>query len=108
MRSILKTILLIAIMVSSLAFAKGVTVPSISVVEGVDNYNVILDTTGNVSYKKVNSGENSAYFEIENANIKENAPVLFENTKNLEGVTVQTLSGDKIKINIKKSEILNK
>ncbi len=102
MKNIFKVfILIILICTASRAYAKDAVISDVTISENSQGYNIVLDTTQNVRYKKVSENSKTIYFEIKGVKAKEDIPVKYENIKTIESVTLQKVSNNKIRIYIK-------
>ena len=107
MKNILKLFILFMFCLTSSALAKDVLIPSVTVTENNQNYSIILNTTENVKYKKVLDGSDKIYFEITNINSKKDIPINYKNIETIEGVSIQKISSNKIRIYVQGDKVEN-
>lgn len=101
MKNIVKFFILFLFCITTQAFAKDISIPSITIGENNQGYSVTLNTMENVKYKKVNESSDTTYFEIKNVKAKENIQINYNNTKTIENVTIQRVSSNKIRVYVK-------
>lgn len=94
-RGLLKALIMVCLMLFNVCFANN-TITSVEISKDNNNngYNLKVNSSSAIKYKKVSQGNGSIYYEIKNADLSDKIDTKYYNTFDIKSIAIKKIKGD--------------